>query len=83
MVRVGGLTYTCNPKNKIGTRISNLRTISKDEPLESNKKYIVGGWGSVNPDVEGPPIYDLLEKYISYKKIVKPNNLNTIKILGM
>ena len=83
MVRVGGLTYTCNPKNKIGTRISNLRTISKDEPLEANKKYIVGGWGSVNPDVEGPPIYDLLEKYISYKKIVKPNNLNTIKILGM
>ena len=83
MVRVGGLTYTCNPKNKIGTRISNLRTIYKDEPLESNKKYIVGGWGSVNPDVEGPPIYDLLEKYISYKKIVKPNNLNTIKILGM
>ncbi len=83
MVRVGGLTYTCHPKNKIGQRISNLRTISKDEPLEYNKKYVVGGWGSVNADVKGPPIYDLLVKYISKKKIIKPNNLNTIKILGM
>ena len=83
MVRVGGLTYTCHPKNKIGQRISNLHTISKDEPLEYNKKYIVGGWGSVNADVKGPPIYDLLEKYISKKKIIKPSNLNTIKISGM
>ena len=83
MVRVGGLTYTCHPKNKIGQRISDLRTTSNDKPLESNKKYIVGGWGSVNPNVKGPPIYDLLEKYISSKKVIKPNNLNTIKILGM
>ncbi len=83
MVRVGGLTYTCHPKNKIGQRISDLRTTSNDKPLESNKKYIVGGWGSVNPNVKGPPIYDLLEKYISSKKIIKPNNLNTIKVLGM
>ena len=83
MVRVGGLTYTCHPKNKIGQRISDLRTTSNDKPLESNKKYIVGGWGSVNPNVKGPPIYDLLEKYISSKKIIKPNNLNTIKVLEM
>ena len=83
MVRVGGLTYTCHPKNKIGQRISDLRTTSNDKPLESNKKYIVGGWGSVNPNVKGPPIYNLVEKYISSKKIVKPNNLNTVKILGM
>jgi len=83
MVRVGGLTYTCHPKNKIGQRISDLRTTSNDKPLESNKKYIVGGWGSVNPNVKGPPIYDLLEKYISSKKVIKPNNLNTIKVLGM
>ena len=83
MVRVGGLTYTCHPKNKIGQRISNLRTISKDKPLESNKKYVVGGWGSVNPNVKGPPIYDLLENYISSKKIIKPNKINTVQILGI
>ena len=83
MVRVGGLTYTCHPKNKIGERISDLRMISKDKLLESNKKYIVGGWGSVNPNVEGPPIYELLEKYISHNKIIKPKNQKMIKILGI
>ncbi len=83
MVRVGGLSYTCNPKNKIGKRINDLRIISKDKPIDANKKYIVGGWGSVNPNVIGPPIYNLLEKYISEKKVIKQNNFNKIKILGM
>ena len=83
MVRVGGLTYTCYPKKKIGERISNLRITSSDEPLISNKKYVVGGWGSVNPDVEGPAIYNLLEKYITEKKIIKPKNSKPVKVLGM
>ena len=83
MVRVGGLTYTCRPKNKMGNRISNLRIISSDQPLESNKNYVVGGWGSVNQNVKGPPIYNLLENYISEKKIIKNNNLEGVKIVGM
>ena len=83
MVRVGGLTYTCSPKNEIGKRISNLRMVSTDKPLEASKKYIVGGWGSINPNVEGPPIYRLLENYISNKKILTKNNLNAVKVKGM
>ena len=83
MVRVGGLTYTCYPKKKIGERISNLRITSSDEPLISSKKYVVGGWGSVNPDVEGPAIYNLLEKYITEKKIIKPKNSKPVEVLGM
>ena len=83
MVRVGGLTYTCTPKNEIGKRISNLRIVSTDKLLEANKKYIVGGWGSINPNVEGPPIYKLLEKFISQKKILKKSNSKVVKIKGM
>ena len=83
MVRVGGLTYTCHPKNKMGKRISDLRMISSGKTLESNKKYVVGGWGSVNPNVKGPAIYDLLENYISEKKIIKKSNLEAVKIVGM
>ncbi len=83
MVRVGGLTYTCSPKNQIGKRINDLRVISKDQLLDPNKKYVVGGWGSVRENVNGPPIYDLLEKYISHKKIIRSNNVQTVKILGM
>jgi sulfur-oxidizing protein SoxB len=83
MVRVGGLSYTCNPKNKIGNRINNLRIISSDIPLESNQKYVVGGWGSVNKNVKGPAIYNLLENFISEKKVIKASRRETVKIVGM
>ena len=83
MVRVGGLSYTCHPKNKIGNRISNLRMMSSDMLLQSNQKYVVGGWGSVNQNVKGPAIYDLLENFISEKKVIKASSKETIKIVGM
>ena len=83
MVRVGGLSYTCHPKNKIGNRISNLRMMSSDMLLQSNQKYVVGGWGSVNQNVKGPAIYDLLENFISEKKVIKASSKETVKIVGM
>tara|TARA_B100000925_G_scaffold89527_1_gene64701 strand:- start:2143 stop:3831 length:1689 start_codon:yes stop_codon:yes gene_type:complete len=83
MVRVGGIKYTCNPKNEIGKRISNLRIASTDQPLEASKKYIVGGWGSVNPDVNGPAIYSILEKYILEKKVINSKKSETVEVLGM
>ena len=83
MVRVGGLSYTCHPKNKIGNRISNLRMISSDMLLQSNQKYVVGGWGSVNQNVKGPAIYNLLENFISEKKVIKASSKETVKIVGM
>ena len=83
MVRVGGLSYTCHPKNKIGNRISNLRMISSDMLLQSNQKYVVGGWGSVNQNVKGPAIYNLLENFISEKKVIKASSRETVKIVGM
>ena len=83
MVRVGGLSYTCHPKNKIGNRISNLRIMSSDMLLQSNQKYVVGGWGSVNQNVKGPAIYDLLENFISEKKVIKASSKETVKIVGM
>ena len=83
MVRVGGLRYTCSPKNKMGNRVNDLELISTGERLESNKNYVVGGWGSVNPNVNGPKIFNLLERYITKLKLVRPKNQNNIKILGM
>ena len=83
MVRVGGLNYTCSPKKSMGNRIENLEISESGEKLDPTKNYVVGGWGSVNENVEGPEVYNLLEKYISDIKIVKPSNLNDIKVLGM
>ena len=83
MVRVGGLSYTCSPKNSIGERISDLVLISSGDKINPSKKYVVGGWGSIYPEVKGPPIYELMEKYILNKKLIKPKLNNNVKVLGM
>ena len=72
-----------HPKNKIGDRVNDLKLISTGDSLESSKNYIVGGWGSINPNVNGPKIFNLLEHYITKLKLVRPKNQNNIKILGM
>ena len=82
MVRVGGMTYTCQPKETMGNRISDLK-LSNGEKIESQKKYTIGGWGSINPEVKGPPIYKLLEDYVSGEKIIKPKHNNPVTIKGI
>ena len=51
--------------------------------LSRKKKYTVGGWGSINPEVEGPPIYKLLENYVSNEKIIKPKYNNPVTVKGI
>ena len=80
MVRVGGMSYTCAPNESIGSRISDMRLISTGEPLDADKKYTVGGWASVNQNVEGPAIYDLMEKHITEKKVIKLPDHSTVKV---
>jgi len=80
MVRVGGMSYTCSPNADIGGRISDMRLIATGEPLEADKKYVVGGWASVNENVEGPAIYDLMEKHITAKQVVNLPDQPTVKV---
>ena len=82
MVRVGGMTYTCQPKNTMGNRINDIK-LSNGKKIESQKKYTVGGWGAINPEVEGPPIYKLLENYVSNEKIIKPKYNNPVTVKGI
>jgi sulfur-oxidizing protein SoxB len=43
---------------------------------------MVAGWASINESVEGPPIYDLLSRYIENHKVIDiPDNPN-IKVTG-
>jgi sulfur-oxidizing protein SoxB len=83
MVRVGGMTYSCSPNSESGSRVSEMRLVGDGELIESSKRYMVGGWGSVNKDVSGPPIYDILESYITEKQLVKPRHPNSVRVLGM
>jgi sulfur-oxidizing protein SoxB len=83
MVRVGGMTYECYPKEKMGHRIKNLKLIRNGKHIEETKEYIVSGWGSVNENIEGPPIYDVLENYIVDRKEIKPEKSSPVRVIGM
>ena len=83
MVRVGGLSYECAPKNVMGKRIRNLVITETGIPLEEGKRYVVGGWASVNPDTEGPAIYDLLENYITRKELIQPAGVSRVNVTGI
>ena len=83
MVRVGGITYRCSPKAKMGQRISEMRLVSNGELIQENKNYVVGGWGSINKDVKGPKIYNLLEDYIKLQDKVSPKFKVSVEVIGM
>jgi sulfur-oxidizing protein SoxB len=83
MVRVGGMGYTCAPKENIGSRISNMTLLKTGKPLDPARKYVVAGWASVNEGTKGPAIYDLMEKHISAKKVIDMPKNESVKIIGM
>src|SRR5438309_3933176 len=69
MVRVGGLTYTCDPSARIGSRISNLRL--RDKPLDANRKYKVAGWAPVSEEaraIGGEPVWDVIATWLRGQK---------------
>ena len=83
MVRVGGMSYRCAPKAAMGSRISEMVLTRTATPIEAKKSYTVGGWASVNPDTEGPAIYDLLESYITGKGVVTPSGDQSVIVEGV
>lgn len=82
MVRVGGMGYTCDPSESIGSRISDMTDLATGEPVDPSKSYVVAGWASVNENVEGPAVYDLMENYLSSLEVVTPTQNDAVKIIG-
>ncbi|MEL6362295.1 MAG: thiosulfohydrolase SoxB [Pseudomonadota bacterium] len=75
MVRVGGMGYRINVAASMGARISNMTMLKSGEPVDPSKSYVVAGWASVNKDTEGPPIWDVVTRYLKRLGTVqlKPN----------
>jgi sulfur-oxidizing protein SoxB len=74
MVRVGGMTYTCDPAQTIGNRISNMRL--QGRPMEADKRYKVISWAPVTEGAQGEPVWDLLAAYLRDRKVIRPPKLN-------
>lgn len=81
MVRVGGLTYTCEPKAAAGKRISDMRLNGK--PIEADKAYKVAGWAPVAEGATGEPAWEVVETYLKDKKELPIRKLNEPKLIGV
>jgi sulfur-oxidizing protein SoxB len=84
MVRVGGLTYSCNPLETMGKRIDNLRLNGK--PLEAARQYKVAGWAPVSEEASkagNPPVWELVEQWLKARNgVVKPRQVNMPQLTG-
>ncbi len=75
MVRTGGLGYRIDITKPQGSRISDLTLLKTGEAIDPARTYAVAGWASVNPDTEGPQIWDVVEAHIRKQGtvVVEPN----------
>ncbi len=83
MVRAGGISYTIDVGARIGSRISDLKSLRTGKPLEPAKDYTVAGWASVNEGTQGPPIWDVVMSHIGKKKTVAPQDGGRVRVVGI
>ncbi len=63
MVRVGGMTFRCNPAAEMGKRISAMR-LQNGDLLAENKTYAVASWAAVSGQAQGKPMPDVVVDYL-------------------
>jgi len=80
MVRVGGMTYTCNPRAAMGARISDMRL--RGRPVEAGKRYKVAGWAPVVEGASGEPVWDVAARYLRAKRTIAPLTPNLPRLTG-
>ena len=85
MVRVGGLSYTCNPMAGMGQRIDNM--MLKGRRIEADKLYKVAGWAPVAEEAKNAgnkPVWDVVETWLKARGgKVAPRQLNMPKVEGV
>jgi sulfur-oxidizing protein SoxB len=84
MVRVGALTYACEPGQKQGSRIQDMRLGGK--PIDPNKTYKVAGWAPVqqaSAQKSNPPIWEVVEEYLKHNPSIKPLKPNQPRLIGV
>jgi sulfur-oxidizing protein SoxB len=82
MVRIGGMGYRIDINQPQGARISEMTLLKTGAAIDPAKSYVVAGWASVNPDTEGPEIWDVVEAYIRRKGTVSVVPNTSVQVVG-
>jgi sulfur-oxidizing protein SoxB len=84
MVRVGGLTYACDPTASMGRRISDMRL--GGQLIEASKRYKVAGWAPVAEEARragNKQVWEVVEQWIRAQGgRIRSRPLNTPRIIG-
>jgi len=85
MVRVGGMTYTCRPNEKMGQRIHDMRL--NGQLIEPSKTYRVAGWAPVAEEAKRQnlkPVWDVVEQWLKSRGgRVSPRKANVPALEGV
>jgi len=81
MVRVGGMSYSCDPNARMGSRISGLRI--KNRLIDADRRYKVVGWAPVAEGAEGEAAWDVVERYLKARKTIPARAPNLPKLIGV
>jgi sulfur-oxidizing protein SoxB len=84
MVRVGGLTFACEPGAPMGRRIQDMRLGGK--PIEAGKTYKVAGWAPVAEEAKSAGnkmVWDVVEPWLKSQKRVAPRQPNLPRLIGV
>jgi len=86
MVRIGGLTYACDPMAGMGQRIQDMRL--KGQPIDAAKTYKVAGWAPVAEEARSAGnkmIWDVVEQWLKAQPggRVAARRSNLPRLIGM
>ena len=59
-----------------------MTLLKKDEKIDAAKEYTVAGWASVNEATEGPPIWQVVEDYLTANPSVSIEENDSVRIIG-
>jgi len=82
MVRVGGLSYSCDPGRAMGERIGDL-SLEDGTPLGAEKTYKVAGWATVGSKSPGPPVWDMVAEYLRDRKTIRVDQIDTPRLINV
>ncbi len=82
MVRVGGMSYSIDVSKPIGSRIGNMTLLRNGKAVDPAASYVVSGWASVNQATQGPPVYDVVQKYIEATKTIDIPDRQLVHVVG-
>jgi sulfur-oxidizing protein SoxB len=81
MVRVGGMTYACEPGARMGARITDMRLGGR--PIDAGRRYKVAGWAPVAEGAGGEPVWEVVERWLKHRGRVAPRVLDTPRLIGV